>query len=51
MVIATAVTLQAGPISILAPGGTSLVLHEKADDYTTDPADNAGARIACAEIE
>jgi superoxide dismutase, Cu-Zn family len=23
------------------------VIHEKADDYKTDPAGNCGARIAC----
>jgi Cu-Zn family superoxide dismutase len=31
-------------------GGTSLVIHEKADDYKTDPAGNSGARIACGVI-
>lgn len=28
-------------------GGTSLVVHANADDYATDPAGNAGDRIAC----
>ncbi len=32
------------------PNGTALVIHEKADDETTDPAGNAGARIACGVI-
>lgn len=50
VLIATTVTLHAGPNSILPPSGTSLVVHEKADDYKTDPAGSAGARIACAEI-
>jgi len=27
--------------------GTSLVVHAKADDMKTDPAGNAGYRIAC----
>jgi superoxide dismutase, Cu-Zn family len=27
-----------------------LVIHEKADDYKTDPAGNSGARIACGVI-
>ncbi len=36
--------------SLLKPGGTSVVIHEKADDEMTDPAGNAGARIACGVI-
>jgi Cu-Zn family superoxide dismutase len=36
--------------SILANGGTSLMIHEKADDMKSDPAGNAGARIACGVI-
>jgi superoxide dismutase, Cu-Zn family len=31
-------------------GGTSLVLHAEADDYITDPAGDAGNRIACGII-
>lgn len=27
--------------------GTAIVVHEKADDYRTDPTGNAGDRIAC----
>ena len=39
----------------LAPGsadadGTALVIHEKADDYRTDPSGNSGNRVACAVI-
>jgi Cu-Zn family superoxide dismutase len=40
----------------LAPGvptsvlGTSIMIHEKADDMMTDPTGNAGARIACGVI-
>jgi superoxide dismutase, Cu-Zn family len=36
--------------SVFANGGTALVIHEKADDMLTDPAGNAGARIACGVI-
>lgn len=31
--------------------GTALVIHEKADDYKSQPAGNAGARVACGEIK
>lgn len=31
--------------------GRSLVLHEFADDYVTDPAGNSGGRIACGVIQ
>jgi Cu-Zn family superoxide dismutase len=36
--------------SVFANGGTALVIHEKADDLKTDPAGNAGTRIACGVI-
>jgi len=36
--------------SVFANGGTALVIHEKADDLKTDPAGNAGMRIACGVI-
>ncbi len=29
----------------------AIIIHEKADDYATDPTGNAGARIACAVIK
>ncbi len=35
---------------LLKEGGTSLVMHKGADDYKTDPAGNAGDRIACGVI-
>lgn len=37
--------------SLLKSGGTALVIHEKADDNVTEPAGNAGARIACGVIQ
>jgi Cu-Zn family superoxide dismutase len=38
------------PNSIIANGGTSIVIHEKADDMKTDPSGNSGNRIACGVI-
>ncbi len=38
------------PNDILANGGTSIMLHEKADDMKSDPTGNAGNRIACGVI-
>ena len=45
------VTLGDGPNSLFHEGGTALVIHEKADDYRTDPSGNSGARIACGVIQ
>lgn len=39
-----------GDNSLIANGGSALVIHAKADDYKTDPAGNAGDRIACGVI-
>lgn len=36
--------------SVFANGGTALMIHAKADDMKTDPAGNAGDRIACGTI-
>ena len=48
----TAISLDPGaPNSIFANGGTSVVVHEKADDMKTDPTGNAGNRIACAVVK
>jgi len=38
------------PNSLFTNGGTSLMVHAKADDMKTDPAGNAGDRIACGVI-
>jgi Cu-Zn family superoxide dismutase len=38
------------PNSLFANGGTALVIHADADDMKTDPAGNAGDRIACGVI-
>lgn len=39
------------PNSLFKPGGTSLVIHEKADDLKTDPSGNSGKRIACGAVK
>jgi Cu-Zn family superoxide dismutase len=49
-VVNTAVTLGDGPNSVFANGGTALMIHAKADDLMSDPAGNAGDRIACGTI-
>jgi len=47
---AKGVTLGEGPGSLLGPDGTALVIHADPDDERSDPAGNAGARIACGVI-
>jgi len=50
-VLAKGVTLaDTGDNSLFHAGGTSLVVHAKEDDRKTDPAGNAGDRIACGVI-
>jgi Cu-Zn family superoxide dismutase len=44
------VTLAGEKHSLLKEGGTALVIHAKADDYKSQPAGDAGDRIACGEI-
>jgi Cu-Zn family superoxide dismutase len=44
------VTLGDGANSIFTGGGTALMIHAKADDMKSDPAGNAGDRIACGTI-
>ncbi len=41
------VTLDAGGSSVFSGTGTALVIHAMADDHKSDPAGNAGNRIAC----
>ena len=50
-VLNAAVTLEPGkPNSLFHPEGTAIVVHEGVDDYKSDPAGNAGARLACGVI-
>lgn len=44
-------SLGQGKTSLLDKDGSSLMIHAKADDYSSDPTGNAGDRIACAVVE
>jgi len=44
------VNLGTDSYSLFTNGGTSLVIHAKADDMKTDPSGNSGDRIACGVI-
>jgi superoxide dismutase, Cu-Zn family len=44
------VSLDGRRVNLLDADGSALVIHAKADDYRTDPAGDAGDRIACAVI-
>lgn len=45
------VSLLQGEGTLFAGSGTALVVHAKADDYRSQPAGDAGDRLACAVIE
>ena len=48
--VAPRVSLGGGDHSLFVNGGTALVIHAKPDDMKSDPAGNAGDRIACGVI-
>jgi Cu-Zn family superoxide dismutase len=50
-ILAKGVTLGSGPNSLFHDGGAAIVIHEKADDYKTDPSGNSGNRIACGVVQ
>ena len=39
------------PLGLLPGKGTAIVIHQGPDDYVSDPAGDAGPRIACGVIE
>ena len=49
-VIITGVTLRTGDGSLLDADGSALVVHAGPDDYESQPAGDAGSRIACGVI-
>lgn len=44
------VTLRRGERSLFDKDGSSIVIHAAADDYKSQPAGNAGGRVACGVI-
>jgi superoxide dismutase, Cu-Zn family len=50
LLVNTRVNLNDGPGSVFTNGGTALVIHGGKDDMKSDPAGNAGPRIACGLI-
>lgn len=44
------VTLDPGPQSLLDANGSAVVIHASQDDYRSDPAGEAGNRLACGPI-
>ncbi len=48
--LAPDVTLGPGPASLFDTDGSAIVVHQTGDDYRSDPAGNAGARVACGVI-
>ena len=49
-VLAPNVNLRKGKKGLLDTDGSALIIHEKADDYRSDPAGEAGGRIVCGVI-
>jgi superoxide dismutase, Cu-Zn family len=49
-VLVPSVTLAGGAKSLFDADGSALMVHATADDYASDPAGNAGARIACGVV-
>ena len=50
-VVNAGISLARGTGSLFDADGSSLVVHEKPDDYKSQPSGEAGGRIACAVVE
>jgi len=50
-VLNPSVTLGTGRTSLFDADGSALVIHAKADDHQSQPAGDAGGRVACAVVE
>jgi Cu-Zn family superoxide dismutase len=48
--LVSSVTLDRGSSSLLDADGSAIVIHSGKDDYASDPAGNAGDRIACGTV-
>jgi Cu-Zn family superoxide dismutase len=49
--IAPDVSLEPGPNSLLDADGSAIVVHAKRDDYKSQPAGDAGDRVACGVVK
>jgi Cu-Zn family superoxide dismutase len=50
-IMAAGVTLEEGKTTLFKKDGTALIIHETADDGMSQPAGDAGKRIACGVID
>jgi len=51
MTVGTDGTISSGAMPLLDTDGAAVVIHAKADDNVSDPAGNAGGRVACGVLK